>query len=125
MKKIILLLITLTILTNVSYASFPVTVNTQCEVLELKNEKYNNGDPIFDKAATLSWILVLSAILFLLLMMGIPTDLSSLGVAVIMLLIFAVAAVSAIIGLFSKRRWWQALITLIFILITSNWMLFS
>ena len=125
MKNILLLLITLITFTNMSYASFPVTVNTQCEVLELKNEKYNNGDPIYDKAATLSWILVLSAILFVFLMMWVPTDLSSLGVGVIMLLIFAVAAVSAVIGLFSKRRWWQALITLIFILLTSNWILFT
>ena len=101
MKK--LLLITLVTLTNVSYASFPVTVNTQCEVLELKNEKYNNGDPIFDKAATLSWILVLSAILFLFLMMWVPTDLSSLGVVVIMLLIFAVAAVFSVIGFFFHK----------------------
>ena len=61
--KVILIFITLITLTNVSYASFPVTVNTQFEVFELQNEKYNNGDPIFDKAATLSWILVLSAIL--------------------------------------------------------------
>jgi hypothetical protein len=124
MNKLIVLLITLITLTNVSYASFPVTANTQFEILELQNEKYNNRDPIFDKAATLSWILVLSAILFLFLMMGINTDLSGPGVLLIMFLVFAVAAVSAVIGLFSKRKWWQALITLIFILLTSNWILF-
>ena len=33
MKKIILLLITLITLTNVSYASFPITENNTCEVL--------------------------------------------------------------------------------------------
>ena len=125
MNKLILFLIILVTLTNVSYASFPVTVNIQSEVLELQNKKYNNVDPIYDKAATLSWILVLSAILFLFLMMWVPTDLSSLGVVVIMLLIFAVAAVFSVIGLFSKRRWWQALMTLIFIILTSNWILFS
>ena len=124
MKMPVVCLITVITLTNVSYASFPVKENTQCKLLELPN-KYNNGDPIYDKAATLSWILVLSAILFVFFMMWVPTDLSSLGVVVIMLLIFAVAAVFSVIGLFSKRRWWQALITLIFILLISNWILFS
>ena len=35
MKKILLLLITLTTLTNVSYASFPVTENTQANIIEI------------------------------------------------------------------------------------------
>ena len=34
MKQLILLLVTLTILTNVSYASFPVAENTQTEIIE-------------------------------------------------------------------------------------------
>ena len=34
MKRIILLLIMLTTITNVSYASFPVTENTQTEIIE-------------------------------------------------------------------------------------------
>ena len=106
MKK--LLLITLTTLTNVSYASFLVTENRQIDIGNIPpNIKYNNGDPNFDKAATLSWILVLSAILFLLLNMGFNTDLTGVGVILIMLAIFAVAVVYAVIGLFSKRRWWQ------------------
>lgn len=37
MKKLILLLITLTTFTNVSYASFPVNQNTQTEVVETNN----------------------------------------------------------------------------------------
>ena len=44
MKKSILLLITLTIFTNVSYAAFPVTENVQTEVVEIPNVKFN--DPI-------------------------------------------------------------------------------
>ena len=35
MKKLLLLLITLTTLTNVSYASFPVTENTQANIIEI------------------------------------------------------------------------------------------
>ena len=34
MKKLLLLLITLTTLTNVSYASFPVTENVQTEIID-------------------------------------------------------------------------------------------
>jgi len=70
-------------------------------------------------------MLVLSSLAFLLLTTGITTDLSSLGVVVIMLLIFAVAAISAIFGLFSKSKWWQALVALIFILLTSKRIIFT
>jgi len=44
MKKIILFLITLIIITNVSYASFPVNGDIQAEVVEIPNAKFN--DPI-------------------------------------------------------------------------------
>ena len=37
MKKLILLLITLTTFNNVSYASFPITENNTCEVLSATN----------------------------------------------------------------------------------------
>tara|TARA_B110000116_G_scaffold196854_1_gene171563 strand:- start:42 stop:395 length:354 start_codon:yes stop_codon:yes gene_type:complete len=37
MKQLVLLLITLTTLTNVSYASFPITKNNTCEVLSATN----------------------------------------------------------------------------------------
>ena len=57
MKKIILFLITITTFTNVSYASFPVKENMQNKIVEtIVNE---DPDNFFDKAATLSWILVL------------------------------------------------------------------
>ena len=60
-----------------SYASFPVTENRQIDIGNIPpNIKYNKGDPIFDKAATLSWILGLSAILFLFFNMGFNTDLT-------------------------------------------------
>jgi hypothetical protein len=41
MKKLLLLLITLTTLTNISYASFPVTIDTQIQVVE--NSEINNS----------------------------------------------------------------------------------
>ncbi len=44
MKKLILLLITLTILTNVSYASFPITENNTCEVLSATIIQDNDDD---------------------------------------------------------------------------------
>tara|TARA_B100000959_G_scaffold159030_2_gene166672 strand:- start:387 stop:734 length:348 start_codon:yes stop_codon:yes gene_type:complete len=44
MKKIILLLITLTTLTNVSYASFPITENNTCEVLSATIIQDNDDD---------------------------------------------------------------------------------
>jgi len=37
MKRILLLLITLTTFMNVSYASFPITENNTCEVLSATN----------------------------------------------------------------------------------------
>ena len=44
MKKIILLLITLITLTNVSYASFPITENNTCEVLSATIIQDNDDD---------------------------------------------------------------------------------
>ena len=49
MKKIILLLITLTSLMNVSYASFPVTETHQTEIVESVNTELprnREGSPI-------------------------------------------------------------------------------
>jgi hypothetical protein len=53
MKKLILLLITITILTNISYASFPVTENTQTEVIETSRRT-----PLSDNAKILFLSLV-------------------------------------------------------------------
>ena len=48
MKKIILFLITITTLTNVSYASFPVHQNTQNEIVEtIKSLNYGNRQPVW------------------------------------------------------------------------------
>jgi len=44
MKKILLLLIPLTTLTNVSYASFPITENNTCEVLSATIIQDNDDD---------------------------------------------------------------------------------
>ena len=45
MKNILLILITLTTFTNVSYASFPVNQNTQIETVEVPN--YGESQPIW------------------------------------------------------------------------------
>ena len=48
MKKIILFLITITTLTNVSYASFPVNQKTQTEIVEtIESPNYGNRQPIW------------------------------------------------------------------------------
>ena len=50
MKKLILLLITLTTFMNVSYASFPVTETQQTEVVETNNAElptYSSGTPVW------------------------------------------------------------------------------
>ena len=48
MKKLLLLLITITTFSNVSYASFPVTENTQTEVVELiESPNYGESQPIW------------------------------------------------------------------------------
>ena len=50
MKKLILLLITITTFTNVSYASFPVNQNTQTEVVETNNVElptYSGSTPLW------------------------------------------------------------------------------
>ena len=48
MKKLLLLLITITTFSNVSYASFPVTENTQTEVVEtVEVPNYGESQPIW------------------------------------------------------------------------------
>jgi len=47
MKQLVLLLITLTILTNLSYASFPITENNTCEILSELDKKSIN-DPWYE-----------------------------------------------------------------------------
>ena len=49
-KKVILILILLTTLTNVSYASFPVTENLQTEIVRSANVEsptYKSGNPVW------------------------------------------------------------------------------
>ena len=113
--KFFFLFFILTVLTNESYASFPVPQDTLNKVAQ---ENIISEDPEdffdkFDRPATLSLILV-AITLFLFFSAGfLLPDLSSLGVGLIIILLFTVASILAIIGLFSKERWWHALIALL------------
>ena len=113
--KFFFLFFILTVLTNESYASFPVPQDTLNKVAQ---ENIISEDPEdffdkFDRAATLSLILV-AITLFLFFSAGfLLPDLSSLGVGLILILLFTVASILAIIGLFSRERWWHALIALL------------
>ena len=115
MKKLFFLFFILTVLTNESYASFPVPQDTLNKVAQ-KNIISEDPEDFFDKfdrAATLSLILVVIT-LFLFFSAGfLLPDLSSLGVGLIIILLFTVASILAIIGLFSRERWWHALIALL------------
>ena len=115
MKKLFFLFFILTVLTNESYASFPVPQDTLNKVAQ---ENIISEDPEdffdkFDRPATLSLILV-AITLFLFFSAGfLLPDLSSLGVGLIIILLFTVTSILAIIGLFSRERWWHALIALL------------
>ena len=67
MKRIILLLITITTLTNVSYASFPVNQNTQTEIVEtIESPSYGNSQPNWDKIfQILGWLSLILSVVFL------------------------------------------------------------
>ena len=67
MKKLILLLITITTFVNVSYASFPVTDGMQNEVIQIADEEPNTGGLLF---AVLSVLLSLLSVLFIFLFIG-------------------------------------------------------
>ncbi|MEC9209976.1 MAG: hypothetical protein VX762_06080 [Bacteroidota bacterium] len=63
MKKIILLLITITTFSNVSYASFPVTEKTQTEVVELiESPNYGNSQPVWSILSLTCTLLSLGAL---------------------------------------------------------------
>lgn len=67
MKKLILLLITITTFVNVSYASFPLTDGIQNEVIQIADEEPNTGGLLF---AVLSVLLSLLSVLFIFLFIG-------------------------------------------------------
>ena len=67
MKKLILLLITITTFVNVSYASFPVMDGMQNEVIQIDDEEPNTGGLLF---AVLSVLLSLLSVLFIFLFIG-------------------------------------------------------
>ena len=115
MKKLFFLFFILTVLTNESYASFPVPQDTLNKVAQ---ENIISEDPEdffdkFDRPATLSLILVAITLFFFFSAGFLLPDLSSLGVGLIIILLFTVASILAIIGLFSRERWWHALIALL------------
>jgi hypothetical protein len=70
MKKLILLLITLTTFTNVSYASFPVTANSQTELIyeDIELPTYENRQSIWGilsiTFALISLLLYVSAFIY-------------------------------------------------------------
>ena len=90
MKNILLILITLTTFTNVSYASFPVNQNTQTEIVEtIESPSYGNSPSIL---GFLSLILsVVGLILFFT---------PAIGTGLVLILF---AIIFGLIGLFKKR----------------------
>ena len=113
MKKLFFLFFILTVLTNESYASFPVDTLNKVAQENIISEDPEDFFDKFDRPATLSLILV-AITLFLFFSAGfLLPDLSSLGVGLILILLFTVASILAIIGLFSRERWWHALIALL------------
>ena len=90
MKKIILFLITITTLTHISYASFPVNQDAQTEIVEtIESPSYGNSPPIL---GILSLILsVVGLILFF-------TPAIGTG-----LVLISFAIIFGLIGLFKKR----------------------
>lgn len=90
MKKFLLLLITLTTLIHISYASFPVNQDAQTEIVEtIESPSYRNSPPILGILS-----LILSAVgLILFFTPAIGTGL--------LLILFAI--IFGFIGLFKKR----------------------
>lgn len=90
MKKILLLIITLTTLIHISYASFPVNQDAQTEIVEtIESPSYSNSPPILGILS-----LILSAVgLILFFTPAIGTGL--------LLILFAI--IFGLIGLFKKR----------------------
>ena len=90
MKKIILFLITITTLTHISYASFPINQDAQTEIVEtIESPSYGNSPPIL---GILSLILsVVGLILFFT---------PAIGTGLVLILF---AIIFGLIGLFKKR----------------------
>ena len=104
MKKLLLLLITLTTLIHISYASFPVNQDTQTEIVEtIESPSYRNSSPILGILS-----LILSAVgLILFFTPAIGTGL--------LLILFAI--ISGIIGLFKKRSRMLSIVSILLSLI--------
>ena len=91
MKKIILFLITITTLTHISYASFPVNQDSQTEIVEtIESPTYGNSPPIL---GILSLILSVVGLILVFIPATIGTGIT--------LLLFAI--IFGLIGLFKKR----------------------
>jgi hypothetical protein len=105
MRKLLLLLVTLITFTNVSYASFPVTENTQTEIVEtIESPSYGNSQPNWDKIfQILGWLsLTLSVVFFIsmsLIYVQVIPDMSEDAFG----FISSWAIILGIAGLFKKR----------------------
>ena len=91
MNKILLLLITLTTLIHISYASFPVNQDAQIEIVEtIESPSYRNSPPILGILS-----IILSAVGLILVFTH-----ATIGTG-LLLLLFAI--IFGIIGLFKKK----------------------
>ena len=104
MKKLLLLLITLTSLIHISYASFPVNQDTQTEIVEtIESPSYRNSPP---NLGILS--LILSSVgLILFFTPAIGTGL--------LLILFAI--IFGLIGLFKKRSRMLSIVSILLSLV--------
>ena len=111
MKRIILLLITITTLTNVSYASFPVNQNTQTEIVEtIESPSYGNSQPNWDKIfQILGWLSLILSVVYFIAVLGQFKDFSYDNTGLygkwgeFILFILYGAIILGIPGLFKKR----------------------
>ena len=105
MKKIFLFLITLTTLTHISYASFPVNQDAQTEIVEtIESPRYGNSPPILG---------ILSLILYLVGLILLFTPVIGTG-----LLLISFAIIFGLIGLFKKRSRMLSITSILLSMIT-------
>ena len=100
MKKLLLLVIILTTLTNIGYASFPVIENIQDKNIQIIDDNQNTGGLLF---TVLSVLLSLLSLLFIFLFIG--SGFSHNGNPFPYLLLSIVSVVATIFsGIEAKRR---------------------
>ena len=118
MKKLLLLLITITTLTNVSYASFPVNQNTQTEIVEpIESPSYGNSQPNWDKIfQILGWLSLIFSVVNFIIALNIILQFFPAILDLEPEILTAIPAYGAIIfgipGLFKKRSRMLSIISL-------------